>query len=480
MHAAYIYILDSLRYDYVGGDLTPNFNRLAGDGIFFTNAVSQATWSNPAAMALLTGRYPTAVGKFGHLPQSIKPKKVALPTTVDTLATLFANAGFATAAYSTNEYFSSAYRMDRGFARMPSIYDLPEYADRANLSRRVAQKFKRDRELLLPLITSKDLLNIMWADYEAQPTVEKRLNVVWTMDTHAPFYDRNLVSNLEHKEIEIVSRLTDDVERAKVIYQDMVAFADHAFGTFIDRLKAEGHYDNSFIIVLSDHGESFGENYQLAHGGLPFEEQLHIPLILKLPGNEFVVQRNNALVGLIDILPTLADWYDLPLKRPVDGHSMLPAIHGKTGGHDFLMVNDQTQDNMWYYGALRGKDTKVIFRSVNRDRINDLPPPPTRTLPLAGKLRQYIQHPTYFARDFFPGLLYRKESWVFDLAKDPTERRNLLWSFGGLKMWVKGLRRFANLRKAALEFFTMNVRSVQLAHTNEAVEQRLRDLGYLD
>ena len=472
----YIYILDALRYDHVGGDLTPNFNRLAEDGIFFTNAVSQGTWSNPAAMALLTGLYPTAVGNFGDLRQTIKPKKIALPVTVDTIGTIFSREGFETAAYSTNEYFSPVYKMDRGFDRMPSLYDLPEYADRAQISKKVARQISRNRELLLPLITSKDLLDVMWSD----DTAQKHLTVIWSMDTHAPFYDRNLVANLAYDDIEIVSRLTDDVERAKVLYRDMVSFADQQFGALVERLKAEGQYEDSLIIVLSDHGESFGENHQFSHGGLPFEEQIHIPLIVKLPGNKFAGQRNNSLVGLIDILPTLTDCYNITLKKRVDGQSLLPVIRGESPGHNFLMVNDQTQDNMWYYGALRKIDSKIIFRTVNREKLKELPKPPTYKRPLREKLQKYLEHPSYLTWEFIPGLMFRKQSWVFDLTQDPDEQKNLFYGPRGLVVWAKAMREFIRLRNRAIKFFKANVRSVQVAHTDEAVEQRLRDLGYLE
>lgn len=476
----YIYILDSLRYDHVGGDLTPNFNKLAEDGVFFTNAVAQATWSNPSAMAILTGLYPTAVGNFGDLNQTIRPKKIALPVTVETLATLFSRHGFSTSAYSTNEYFSAAYKMNRGFDSMPSLYDLPEYADRIAISKKVAKQISRDRELLLPLITGKDLLDVMWSEQAAHNPSPKHLSVIWTMDTHAPFYDRRLVTKLDREDIEIVSRLTDDVERAKVLYRQMVSYADEQFGAFVDRLKADGKYEDSLIIVLSDHGESFGENYQFSHGGLPFEEQLHIPLIVKLPGNEYAGQRSDALVGLIDILPTLADYYNLTLKTPVDGQSLVSVLRGESPGHEYLMVNDQTQDNMWYYGALRYFDSKVIFRTVNRKKMKDLPQPPTHTMSVGKKVQQYFEHPSYFMREYLPGLLFRKQSWVFDLARDPAEQRNLLFRPRGLLLWAKAMHRFGKLRSQAVAFFKSNVRSIQVAHTNKAIEQRLHDLGYLE
>lgn len=480
MKSIYIYVFDSLRYDHVGGDLTPNFNKLADDGIFFTNGVAQATWSNPSAMALLTGLYPSAVANFGDIDPQIRTINIKMPATIDTMPAAFQRAGFFTVAYSTNVFFSDEYGMQRGFSAMPKLYDFPELAHRAEVSKKVAKRLERNRELLLPLVTGNDLNIVMWSHREEYKDQESCLHIVWSMDTHSPFYDRNRVDELDIDDIEIINRLTDDVDRAKALYKDMVAYADAQFGEFIEDLKSRGEYEDSFIIVIGDHGESFGENHQLSHGALPFKEQIHIPYIVKLPGNEYAGQRNDALVGIIDILPTLADYYEVPLKQEVDGLSLLPVIGGEAPGHDYLMVRDQTQDNMWYYGALRGKEMKVIFRTLNRDTVTELPPPPTRDMPWLEKLRHFYQHPSHILWAFMPGLWFKKESWVFDLKHDPQEQKNLFFRPRGIVMWFKGLREFAKRRKRASEFFKANVRRVQVTQMNKAVEQRLRDLGYLE
>ncbi|MCI0711715.1 MAG: sulfatase [Chloroflexi bacterium] len=480
MKSIYIYVFDSLRYDYVGGELTPNFNKLAGHGIFFTNGISQATWSNPAAMAILTGLYPTAVANFGEIDSKIRTINIKFPVTVDILPAAFQRAGFFTVAYSTNVFFSDEYGMQRGFSSMPKLYDFPELAQRAEISKKVSKRLERNRELLLPLVTGKDLNNVMWSHREEYASEEKRLHLVWSMDTHSPFYDRNRVDELALDDIEIVNRLTDDVERSQALYRDMVTYADAQFGEFIEDLKQRGEYDDSFIIVVGDHGESFGENHQLSHGALPFEEQIHIPYIVKLPGNEYGGQRNDALVGLIDIFPTLADYYAVPFKQQVDGQSIMPAIRGESDGHEYLMVFDQTQDNMWFYGALRSKKAKLVFRTINREVATELPPAPTREMPFKKKLHHFYQHPSHILWAYLPALMFKKQSWVFDLEHDPGEQKNIVFRPQGLVLWIKLLREFGKRRKAATSFFKANVRSVQLTHMNKAIEQRLRDLGYLE
>jgi choline-sulfatase len=89
-------------------------------------------------------------------------------------------------------------------------------------------------------------------------------------------------------------------------YDGEIATADAIVGGFIDFLKARNLYDRAVIILLSDHGEGLSEHGEAEHGIFLYREDLHVPLLLKLPGNAQAGSTIKAPAALIDVLPTVA------------------------------------------------------------------------------------------------------------------------------------------------------------------------------
>jgi arylsulfatase A-like enzyme/Tfp pilus assembly protein PilF len=89
-------------------------------------------------------------------------------------------------------------------------------------------------------------------------------------------------------------------------YDGEIATADAVVGSFFDSLKSAGIYDKAIVIVLSDHGESLGDHGEPEHGIFVYREAIHVPLLIKLPGNGRAGETIEAPVGLIDVFPTIA------------------------------------------------------------------------------------------------------------------------------------------------------------------------------
>lgn len=485
MTSVYIYVMDALRYDYVSDKLTPNLQKLALDGVRFTNAVAQATWSSPSAVSLLTGLYPNALGKFALVERNFKPMWIGLPVTVDTIATAFQKKGFHTVGLSSNIFFSAMFGMHRGFNYMPELYDQPELAGRAAMSYELSKKLRRKSDLKLPLITGADLHH-QWLKHRAENAGGPQLTFMWAMDTHEPFFDRERIEDLLSDDVPFVYRIDDNVEQIKQLYRGMVEFSDRQFGKLVEALVNSGDYDDSFIIVFADHGEAFGEANQTGHGGLGFEELLHVPFFVKFPGNRFAGQTCDKLVGLFDILPTLATWFDLPVKQRMDGQDLVPVLEGKSRGHSYLIVDDQTFDRKWQHGVIRYADKKVIFRKWNGDPEDE---PAGQSL--GDVLKRLPYHITVSVRHGRQHIVNLKESietrrefmhkqWFYDLRTDPTEQQNLYHSWRG--RWIAWLAhwQFRRYRRRVLKFFDSYIKKVRIVERNEKVSQRLRDLGYLE
>ncbi|RKZ90989.1 MAG: hypothetical protein DRQ40_10380 [Gammaproteobacteria bacterium] len=92
-------------------------------------------------------------------------------------------------------------------------------------------------------------------------------------------------------------------------------------------LETSGFSENTVLIVTSDHGESFMEHGELLHATEPYEELIHVPLILSLPSDpRFSRKHVRTPVQLVDLAPTLFEFFDLPSPPGLSGQSLLPLL----------------------------------------------------------------------------------------------------------------------------------------------------------
>jgi arylsulfatase A-like enzyme len=92
------------------------------------------------------------------------------------------------------------------------------------------------------------------------------------------------------------------------LYDAEIFEADRGFSGFVDVLRETGRYEGAFILLVADHGESFGEHGTYFHGGNLNQEELRVPLIIRLPGGQHGGHRVEELVSLVDIFPTVLEW----------------------------------------------------------------------------------------------------------------------------------------------------------------------------
>jgi arylsulfatase A-like enzyme len=112
------------------------------------------------------------------------------------------------------------------------------------------------------------------------------------------------------------------------LYDAEISFNDATFGALLEKLRELELYDSTLIIFVSDHGEEFHEHGGWQHGSTLYEEQLHVPFLLRLPNGELAGQSVDALAQLVDVLPTVLDSLGEPVPNDLDGQSLLPAIEG--------------------------------------------------------------------------------------------------------------------------------------------------------
>jgi len=252
--------IDTLRADHLPaygykGVATPNIDKLRGDGILFTHAYSHVPLTLPSHVSILTGELPPDNGVRNNIGFPFDAAKHP------TLPQLLKKQGYATGAAV------SAYvlRGNTGLAAAFDAYD----DDVAVTAGEALGKLRRPGP-------ETEAAAERWIDTHVH---EPFFYFLHLFEPHAP-YDS---------------------------YDGQIAKADAIVGTFIEHLKAAGIYDRAIIVLLSDHGEGLGQHGEDEHGIFLYMEDIHVPLILKLPGNRQANSSVDAPAQLIDVFPTLAN-----------------------------------------------------------------------------------------------------------------------------------------------------------------------------
>jgi arylsulfatase A-like enzyme len=111
----------------------------------------------------------------------------------------------------------------------------------------------------------------------------------------------------------------EDMEYVVSLYDCEILHNDYHFGQFISFLKKNGLYENSIIVFTADHGEQFLEHGGLAHGSSIYNEEIHIPLIVRFPNGEFAGLQTDLPVSEVDIFPTILDHLGMTIPPETDG-----------------------------------------------------------------------------------------------------------------------------------------------------------------
>jgi arylsulfatase A-like enzyme len=121
-----------------------------------------------------------------------------------------------------------------------------------------------------------------------------------------------------------------DFRVVRAIYWGMISEVDRQLGRVVAGLKAAGAWDNTIIVLTSDHGEMMGDHWTLGKFGF-FDPSCHVPLIIRTPGRS-EGGRVRGFSEAIDIVPTLLELAGLPNPGHLDGMSLVPWLDGDRTG----------------------------------------------------------------------------------------------------------------------------------------------------
>jgi arylsulfatase A-like enzyme len=349
---------------YGGKAKTPAFDAFAADNLRFDHAYAPAPWTRPSMASLFTGLLPSQHG-VGMEQAEERKTPHALAPEIETLAELLHAAGYRTAAFVANPWMEPRFGFDQGF----ELYDA-SFA-RWGLS---------NEEAKLPgiAVSAKAL---EWL--ATIPPDQPYFLFVHFLDSHRPYpalhlrdleaqrdriaADTRLLSPHLQEELRATVRIKGSpgappplvelrVAMLEMAYEKGIEQFDFALARLLEGLTKRPDGERAAVIVTSDHGEALFERGYGNHGRGLHEDEVAIPLAMKLPGVTGPDDGVQCLVGLVDVMPTLCTYLGLDCPADQIGQDLLAQRPGRR------FIVSEAVGTAPRHRAIRNRTWKLIWQ----------------------------------------------------------------------------------------------------------------------
>jgi arylsulfatase A-like enzyme len=417
--------LDTLRADHLGSwgyarATSPNLDAFARESFVFERAIAPSSWTTPSHASVFTGEHPSVHGAGGALGHRLQGR-------FTTLAELLRRQGHLTAAFTEGAAVAGQLGFHQGFDSYANGRgELPHPLGAAERTfARAADWLERhgDRPFLLFVHTYE----IHWP-YRAPPH-------------YAELFHGDGVGPLDPRDAEDDAFLREpltDAQKANVVaaYDAGIAYTDAVVGRFLELLRRTGELERAIVVIFSDHGEAFWEHGATMHGLSLYDEELHVPLLIRLPGATPPNGRIGRQVALADVFATLVDLLQLDVRVPSDSHSLRPLWErGASGRYERTRVTSElvvkpvrwlmlaSRSDRWKYIATTVYDREESPLYPHRDSLGD---------PSTHMEQLLVDHLIAGGRDLSRAeneaerqrMLLAAREELYDTSEDPRETRD--------------------------------------------------------
>ncbi|XRO75839.1 sulfatase-like hydrolase/transferase [Methanocaldococcus sp. 28A] len=326
-----IIIVDTMRKDFA----KPLEDALTKIGfVSYNNAIAPAPWTTPSHASIFTGLYPAFHG--AHETKNRKDFGVKLKKNREILSVQLLELGFETSLFSANPYIRPSF----GFIGFNNFYDIISFPWLSNDDLKCIEKLKQEYNLknkfdiLKTFLFSRQCmlliragLNVIitkyWPFGEKWPKDKGAKNLIKTiikylrftsnknpkyifinlMEVHEPYFPNENDKSVENLKTNRLDPKT--VQMWKQKYLEEVKYVTGRILELMKILKEHNLFDNSLIIVTSDHGQLIGEHGRIGHGTFLYDEVLRIPLLIKYPKglNLEIIENNSKYISLTMLKP---------------------------------------------------------------------------------------------------------------------------------------------------------------------------------
>ncbi len=348
--------LDTLRADHLTAygyerQTSPALARFARRGVVFERAYSQAPWTLPSFASIFTGLRPSRHG--------VVRERLALRAATRTLQGALRKAGYVTAGFHDGAYLSKGYGFHHHFDHYQRIQGL------------------RD----LPVVTQ-------WLE---TPRERPFFLFLHTYDVHAPYgsvpehYRGAFAADGGHGRLDLIDKKplqiwrqhkkpfsAADFQRMVDLYDGEIRFVDDRLASLFRTLDDTELSEQTLVILLSDHGEEFGDHGKFEHrNGHVYRELTQVPLVFVGPGIA-AARRVHEVVETVDVMPTVLELAGVAAGN-VDGESLVP----------WLRADSPPRETEWGYAlseahgrhrarALRTRDWALVHARRKGWKLFDL------------------------------------------------------------------------------------------------------------
>ncbi len=309
--------IESLRPDHLGAyggprPTTPRLDAFAADAVVYEKAHSVTSWTLAAHASLFTGLYPHAHQAEGPLD--------TLGDAYATLAEILRDHGYQTAGVASGPYLRREFNLTQGFdyydESPASLDDRAAHGDVTNPKLLAAiERFLRDaRDPRRPLF----LFAYFWdPHYDYIPPAPYNGMFVGPHSTPCD------VTNYVVSTTITASSPAAELDYVRAQYDGELRWTDDHLGRLFTLLQEHGLWNDTVVVVTSDHGEEFFEHGTKGHKNNLFIESVHVPLIVKYESTRALRGRDRRLTSLVDVMPTILELVGVAAPGPVHGRSLL-------------------------------------------------------------------------------------------------------------------------------------------------------------
>jgi choline-sulfatase len=346
--------VDALRADHLPaygyrGVRTPAIDALAADGVVFERALSHSPQTLPAHASILSGRLPFETG--------VRDNAGFVVRSAERLAAeILTDRGYATGAVVSSFVLRKETGISQGFAFFDG--EIPERS--SDLTSGPVQRDGSDSEAI----------------------AERWLHSV---GTSRAFLFLHLYE--PHRPYAAPPRFAEFAP-----YDAEIAYTDEIIGRFVKYLKTHQLYDQSTIILVSDHGEGLGDHGEREHGLFVYDEALHVPLIVKQAAGEGAGRRVSDPVQHIDLVPTILDLAKAPVPGNLRGRSLKPLLDGSGRFPERVIYSESLfgRYRFGWSGLTSVTDGRYRYVRAPREELYDLQRDPGERSNVAGSETQRV------------------------------------------------------------------------------------------
>ncbi|MFH1435477.1 MAG: sulfatase, partial [Pseudomonadota bacterium] len=347
-------LLDALRADHLGcygyeRDTSPHIDSMALESIVFDNAVSQSAWTVPAVASMWTGLLPSRHRMLYFKNHGKLSKK--LPT----LAGIMKKNGYETVSYNGAGFVSGKLGLGAGF----DIYESRSDRFRKNIDASVEWIKKNQGSRFFLFLHGYDI---------HRPYDMKDYNI---------FYDYKGEYNVRHFCVKNAPEVKTDEDLKYVVsqYDAGIRYVDHLMGEFFELLRSEGLLDNTILIITSDHGDEFYEHGNCDHIKSVYEELIHVPLIIRIPGFR-AVRIQQQVPASTGILPTVLGMVGIEDEAAIERNNLLQFLTKRSFSIPFVVSETgwsfKGRGRKYWRCVRTGKWKQVYFKNVRGQESYEL------------------------------------------------------------------------------------------------------------